>query len=193
METKNNHIGKTSHFILWRGIFLVLFGASAILWTGSTLSALILVFGVFALVDGFVLIVMHNRFGHILGPATLWFGIVSLLIGLCTLLYPSTTALVFAIFIALRAFIGGVLEFKMATHLRKHITGEVLLMLSGILSIIFSIALTIILITYPVLGLLLLTEIIGLYALCLGIIFFILFLNIKKFTGIETAGVTEVF
>ena len=193
METKNNILGTASHFVLWRGLFLVLFGLSAIYWAGPTLSALILVFGLFALADGFVLIFMYTKFHLIWGNATLWFGILSIFVGVCTLYFPGLTAILFAIFIALRAFVGGILELRMATHLRKHVTGEVLLILNGIISIIFSIALISILIIHPVFGLLVLIEAIGIYALCLGIIFIMLASRIKNLSTKEPVNTTEVF
>ena len=194
METKNKHLGKANHFILWRGLFLILFGISAIFWTGATLSALILVFGFFALADGFVLIAMYAKFHHVWGSATLWFGIMSIVVGLCTLLFPSITAIMLAIFIAMRAFIGGILELRMAAHLRKHVAGEILLIINAVLAIFFSIVLIFILFIYPIFGLLILTEVIGLYAVCLGIIFMTLSFSLKSFSKKQQlTSTTEIF
>ena len=180
METKNDFLNKAGNFTLWRGWFLILFGLVAFFWTGLTLWTLVLTFGLFALIDGIILVIMYAKHRSIWGSASLTLGIISILIGLYTLLFPSLTAIVLALFFAMRALAGGILEIKMATHLRKHINNEILLIINGILSILFALVLLLILFIQPIFGLLILVEIIGLYAICLGIIFIILASRLKK-------------
>ena len=160
---------------------MVLFGIVAFFWTGLTLWTLILTFAYFALIDGIMLITMYAKHRFVWGSASLWFGIMSILIGLYTLLFPSSTAIVLALFFVVRAFAGGILEIKMGSHLRKHVGNEVLLIINGIFSILFALILLVILFTHPIFGLLILVEVIGLYAPCLGVLFIILALRLKKY------------
>ena len=181
METKNVFLNKTGNFTLWRGILLIIFGIVAFFWAGLALQTLIFTFGIFALIDGIILIIMYAKHRSIWGSASLTLGIIGILIGLYTILFPGLTAIVLALFFTIYALAGGILEIKMATHLRKHVSNEILLILNGILSIIFALILIVILFTDPVFAILLLVEVMGLYAVCLGIIFIILALRLKKY------------
>ena len=154
----------------------------AYFWTGETLRALLLTFGVFALVDGIVLLAMYVHHRSIWGGAAVWLGVISLLIGIYALSFPSITGVLLALAVAIRAFAGGLLELRMAASLRKHIKGEGLLITSGIASIVFAVLLTVVILDNPIFGLLLLVEIMGIYAICLGVI--LMFLSAK----IKTAG-----
>ena len=179
-KTRNNFLNKAGNFTLWRGILLILFGIVAFFWSGLTLEALILTVGCFLLIDGIILIIMYAKHRSVWGSASLTLGIVSILIGLYTISFPSLTAIVLALFVVVRALAGGILEIKMATHLRKHINDEILLILNGTISIIFALVLLVILVTHPTFALLILVEVMGLYAICLGIIFIILASRLKK-------------
>ncbi|MFZ1020132.1 MAG: DUF308 domain-containing protein [Minisyncoccia bacterium] len=181
METKNNLLSKASSFTLWRGLFLILFGLVAFFWAGLALWTLVITFGFFALIDGIILIIMYAKHRLVWGSASLTLGIISILIGLYTLLFPGLTAIVLALFFAMYALAGGILEIKMATHLRKHVNNEILLILNGILSILFALILLVILFFQPIFGLLILVEVMGLYAICLGIVFIILSSRLKKY------------
>jgi uncharacterized membrane protein HdeD (DUF308 family) len=79
---------------LLRGIAAVLFGLTALFWPVMTLLVLLVVFALYALVDGLLAIVAGIR-----GPGgRRWLllaeGALGILAGLVVLLWPGTTALV---------------------------------------------------------------------------------------------------
>ena len=193
MKQKNSMLGKVSSLILWRGLFLVIFGIIALLWSGLTLSALILTFGLFAVADGIVLIFIYATHSKALGRGSLWFGLISLLIGVFILYFPSLTAIFLGMLVAVRALIGGLLDIRMAMHLRKQMAREVLLVLNGLLSIVFALILILILFVFPVLGLLVLIEVIGIYAIFVGCMFVALSSRMKNMNRKQLANATEVF
>src|SRR5260370_10711921 len=122
-----------------RGLAAVLFGVLAFVWPGATLITLVWLFGAFALVNGFLSLVLaakapkgYPRFGSlILG------GLLGILAGLLAFVMPAITALGLLILIAAWAMLTGILEIVAAIKLRKEINNEWLLILVGILSLAF--------------------------------------------------------
>src|ERR1700681_2001068 len=80
--------------IALRGLAAVLFGVLAFVWPGMTLAVLVLLFGAYALVDGILAIVVAARGGtdHRLFMGLE--GVVGVLAGLATFVFPGLTALV---------------------------------------------------------------------------------------------------
>jgi len=150
-----------------RGVVAVIFGVVALIWPGQTLQALILVFGAFALVDGifamFAGIASYRYFER--WWAVLLEGIVGVVIGLLTFFWPNITALVLLYFIAAWALITGIFEIVAAIQFRRVITGEWMMILGGLLSIIFGILLFV----FPGAGAMSLVWLIGIYAIVFGI------------------------
>src|SRR5207302_9070039 len=108
-----------------------------------TLSALVLLFGAYALNDGILGITgalraskAHERWGALLIE-----GIVGILAAIVTIVWPAITALTLVYVIAAWALITGFFEIMAAVQLRKYITGEWLLALSGVASVLFGILL----------------------------------------------------
>ena len=92
-------------------------------------------------------------------------GVLGLAVGISTFIYPGITAVALFYLIAAWAIARGVLEIMAAIKLRKEISGEWALILGGI----FSIAFGMLLITYPVAGVLALVGLIGAYSLMFGV------------------------
>jgi uncharacterized membrane protein HdeD (DUF308 family) len=159
-----------------RGVLAVLFGVVAFVLPGVTLAILIALFGVYALVDGFLSIVAgvkaaehHERFGSLL-----WRGIVGIAAGLAALALPAVTAIVLTLIIGVWAIVTGVLEIVAAVHLhRAH--GEWLLIMNGVLSAVFGLALVV----APGFGLLTLVWIVGGYAIFFGLIMLTLAVRLR--------------
>ena len=150
-----------------RGVLAVIFGVMALIWPGQTLQALVLVFGAYALMDGtfaiFAGIASYRYFDR--WWAVLLEGVVGVVVGLLTFFWPGITALVLLYFIAAWALITGIFEIVAAIQLRREITGEWMLILGGLLSIIFGI----ILFVFPGAGAASVVWMIGIYAIVFGI------------------------
>jgi len=150
-----------------RGLVAIIFGILAFTRPEQALQALVLVFGAFALVDGIFAIVAgiatHGYFER--WWAVLLEGVSGVVIGLLTFFWPSMTALVLLYFIAAWALITGIFEIVAAIQLRREITGEWMLILGGLLSIVFSVVLFV----FPAAGAVSVIWMIGIYAVFFGI------------------------
>jgi uncharacterized membrane protein HdeD (DUF308 family) len=150
-----------------RGVAAVIFGVVALIWPGQALQALVLLFGAYALVDGifamFAGIAARGYFDR--WWVVLLEGIVGVVVGLLTFFWPNTTALVLLYFIAAWALITGIFEIVAAIQLRRVITGEWMLILGGLLSIIFGVLMFV----FPGAGAVSVIWLIGFYAIVFGI------------------------
>jgi len=148
-----------------RGLAAVAFGALAFVWPGMTLAVLVLLFGAYALVDGVLAIVVALR-GETDHRVFIGLeGVVGVLAGLATFVYPGLTALVLLYIIAFWAILTGVLEVVAAVRLRRAIPNEWGLIIGGILSVLFGI----VLVVSPGAGALAVVFLIGAYAILFGV------------------------
>lgn len=154
--------------LMVRGFFTALFGLLLVGWPGTSLRALILVFGVFALIDGALIILAGwNRWPE--GPARVIAtvtGVVAMLAGAAMLAWPGATALVLLWLIALRAAVIGVAEIMIATHVDRYAPGSWLIATMGVLSILVAV----LLVANPAGGLLVIVRVFGIYAAVLGLL-----------------------
>src|SRR5258705_4907989 len=136
-------VGNWWAFVL-RGIFAILFGLLCFILPHMALLTLIFVFGFYALADGVCNIVAAFRRtgpGQIPWWALLLEGIVSIICGVIAFMLPGAAAVGLLLLIAAWAAATGIMEIVAAIRLRKQITGEWLLILSGLLSIAFGVLL----------------------------------------------------
>lgn len=163
---------------LLRGILAVIFGILALIWPGTTLLTLIILFGAYALVDG-IFAIIAGVAGY--GTTERWWaevieGVLGMVIGLMTLLWPGATALVMLYFIAAWAIVTGILEIAAAIQMRRYISGEWLLFLSGAVSVLFGVLLFI----FPEAGALSLIAFIGAFAILFGSLLIVLALRLRS-------------
>jgi len=151
-----------------RGIVGIAVGIVSFLWPGITLSALVLLFGVYALIDGIVNLTgaaraaeAHERWGVLLLE-----GIIGILAAVATVLWPTITALALVYIIGAWAILTGVAEIGAAIRIRRHVTGEWLLAIAGVLSILFGV----LIVAVPLAGALVITLWFGAYAFLFGIV-----------------------
>lgn len=161
-----------------RGLVAILFGLAAFLWPGITLRVLVLLFGIFVLLEGFFLIVA--AFGSKNISSNWWIVLLEGLgcgaFGMLAFIWLGITAMAFVILIAAWALVSGIIEFTAAIYLRKMIEGEWILGLTGILSILVAL----ILLLRPNVGAVAVVWVIGFYAILFGILLLYLAFKIRK-------------
>lgn len=153
---------------LIRGLVAILFGVIAFLWPGATLLAIGILFGAYALVDGIFAIVATVR---AVGAHQRWWpflleGIVGILIAAVTFYDIRITLLALYFTIAAWAFLTGIFEIVAAIQLRKQIKNEIWLIIGGIASIAFGV----LMVVYPLAGVLAIIWLIAAYAIVFGLI-----------------------
>ena len=164
-----------------RGVVAILFGLAALIWPGLTLTALVLLFGAYALVDGvFAVVAALARAGR---ERRWWVllleGLLGIAVGILTLVWPGITGLVLLLFIAAWAIITGVVEIVAAIRLRREIEGEFLLGLGGVISVIFGL----LLIVRPGAGAVAVAWLIGIYAILFGALMLALAFRLRGLRG----------
>lgn len=168
-----------STMFLFRGLAAIAFGIIALVWPRITLYALVLLFGIFAIISGIVTVAaaLQNREFHGWGLQLLE-GILSILVGVVALIWPGITALAFLFLLAAWAILTGVLECLAPLAFPMSVGRGFLLVLAGVISIIFGILIA----ARPASGLLAVVWLIGLYAILFGI------LNIAAFFEARSAS-----
>jgi uncharacterized membrane protein HdeD (DUF308 family) len=167
-----------------RGIIAILFGAAAILWPAITLVTLAALFAAFALLAGAVWLfgAIRNRHGDERWWLLLLLGAFSVGAGIIATLHPALTTIALIVLVGANAFVTGVLDVVVALRVRKHIKGELLLVLNGIASIVFGA----IVLLFPMgAGALALAWIIGLYAIVTGAMLLALSLNVRTWARVN--------
>lgn len=164
-----------------RAAAAIILGIIAFALPGPTLGALVILFGAYALVDGIFAVVAalrgfrrHERWGAMLAS-----GIVGIIAGLIALLMPAIGALALVYLVATWALLTGILEIALAVRLRRVLTGEWLLVLGGVLSIIFALLVA----ALPGVGATVLVWWLGAYALAYGITAMVLSIRLRRLTA----------
>jgi uncharacterized membrane protein HdeD (DUF308 family) len=157
-----------------RGVLAIVFGILTLVQPLAALVAVVLIFGVWAFIDGI------NALALALSGWRSWqlvlAGLVGIGAGLFTFFRPGITAVALYTIVAAWAIARGILEIVVAIELRKRIKGELWLALAGIASILFGV----LMIVLPVAGVLALVWLIGAYALAFGAILLALSLRLRQ-------------
>lgn len=164
--------------LIW-GLLIALFGVCAIVWPHLTLLTLIFLFGAFALVNGVLGIVMAIQGRRVISSwwMTLMAGIISLLIGLAVMFWPHATAIVILYLIAAWALATGVLQLAEAmSSAGGH--SPLFLALAGLVWLLLGIVLFA---SSPLIALLALVWLIGIYALIAGAMFILRSFYLRSF------------
>jgi uncharacterized membrane protein HdeD (DUF308 family) len=150
-----------------RGGLAIVFGILALTRPESTTVALVLLFGVFVLVDGLFTVAISIISRKYLKQwwVLLLEGLMGIAVAALTFASPDVTALVLLYFIAAWAILSGIFEIMAAIELRNVIVGESVIILFGLLSIVLGV----LLFAFPEAGVVSLAWAIGFYAIFAGI------------------------
>ena len=161
-----------------RGVLAIVVGLLAFFFPGITLAVLVALFGAFALLEGVFLIISGIRSRH---EQKRWWvlilqGIISIGAGVIAFVAPLATAIALLYLMASWAIISGLLEIVVAIRLRKEMEGEWMLILDGLVTILFGLALVLV----PGAGLLAWIWMIGAFKLASGILLLLLAFRLRK-------------
>lgn len=148
-----------------RGAVAILFGILAIIWPGSTLLTLVLLFGIFALADGIVSGVL--ALGRQPTQPRWLLGIeaaLGIILGLTALARPGLTLAAAMTVVGIWALVVGALRIGQAVALRKQISNEWLLAASGALTIVLGV----LVLAQPAAAALAVAWLIGILAIAFG-------------------------
>lgn len=168
-----------------RGVAAILLGLIAIFVPGATMLSLALLFAAYLLVDGVFGIISavraaraDQRWGMLLLE-----GLLDIAMGIIAFLFPVGAVLAFVLITAAWALVTGALMVGSAFKLtRDH--GRWWMLLSGVVSILFGIALVI----APLVGAVVLTWWLGGYAIAFGVLLLVLAFRLR---GRHTAGTAQ--
>ncbi len=149
-----------------RGALAILFALVAFFLPGITATVLVLVFGAYAFVDGIFALIAGLRAARHHGRSAplLIEGVLNLLIGVLVFLWPVAALVALVYLIAIWAVVTGVLLIAAGIALIRH-SGEWLLVLGGIISVLLGI----VLFFAPGAGIVAISWWLGIYALLFGI------------------------
>lgn len=168
-----------------RGIAAVAFGVLALAWPGITLIVLAALFAAYALVTGVSSITAAIR--HRKTEEGWWLvlalGIVALVAGILALFNFALAAFALVVVMGLNALFIGVLDIAIAIRLRRQVRHEWLLVLAGIVSILFGVA---VLLNLGA-GALALVFLVSFYALMNGFLLLALALRLRSSRGTPSA------
>jgi uncharacterized membrane protein HdeD (DUF308 family) len=165
------------NMFLFRGIAALAFGIITLVWPNLTVLALVLLFGIYAIISGITVAAaaLQNREVHGWG-LLLFEGILWLLAGVVALVWPGITALAFLYLLAAWAIMTGILELIAPLSFPMSGGRGVLMVLSGLVSIVFGIVIA----AQPASGLLTVTWLIGLYAILFGILHLVAYFEARS-------------
>lgn len=149
-----------------RGLFALLFGVAALVWSGATLATLMLLFGGYTIADGLLaLLGLLDRQPAARGWLLALQAIVSIAAGALALAWPWLPALALIYLIAAWAALIGISTIVTAIELRKSIDDEWLLGLSGVAALLIGLGMA----AYPGAGALALLSVVAAYAIIAGL------------------------
>jgi uncharacterized membrane protein HdeD (DUF308 family) len=150
----------------WRGLLAIVIGIVSVAWPGITVGAFVVLFALFAFMSAFsdgARAFASDRAGPVVGWLLL--ALLSLAAGVVALVWPGPTALVLTLWIAVWAFVTGVVEVAMAFGQGETAGERSMWALGGLISM----ALGIVLFIRPDIGAVSLATVFGLFGIVYGI------------------------
>ena len=164
--------------IALRGLIALIFGILVLAWPGVSLFILAIIFGAYVFVDGIFTLVAAVNYKAGAGRRTWLFirGIAGIIVGLITFFWPAITEIALVLLIAAWALVTGVMELVFAFRANQNTAIRWMFAISGILSLILGF----LLLARPIIGALVITWVIGAYAVLAGILLIILGFRLRN-------------
>jgi len=163
--------------IALRGLIGVLFGIAAFVWPLHTMAFLVTLFGAYVFIDGIFAAVAavnaaqeHERWQPLLIE-----GLAGIIMGLVAFFLPSITIVAVVYVIAAWAILTGALTIYAAVRLRDAISGEWIMLLSGVVSLVLGV----LLVAMPGAGAVAFMWLLGGYAFVFGVLSIALALKLR--------------
>lgn len=178
LNTLKKHLSPQWGWIALRGVAGILFGLMAIVWPLAAIWSLAVLWGAFAMADGLFSLMTAWRLHQ---KGVRWWpyvalGVIGVLAGFLTLVWPTITAIALIYLIAFWALFGGISQIIAAIRLRKEIEGEWFLILAGGISALFGL-----LILFRPLpeGVVAIAWVVGFYAITAGVLYLMLAFRVR--------------
>ena len=161
--------------VLLRGLIALAFGLALFFWPGLSLVTFVLLFAAFSCMDGILMLLQMVTIRDGLWWVRLIHGTIALLAAVAAVLWPGLTLIVFAYLIGFYWAFTGILQIVVGFGARKAIKGEMLLIAGGIITAIVGA----ILLIYPLVSILALAQVVGIFNIAFGIILALLAVKLK--------------
>ena len=159
------------------GLCALIFGILVLTWPGITVLVLAIFFGAFVLVSGIF------SLAAAVGPMEagqrvllILLGVLGIIVGAIVILWPGIGDLILLLLIALWALVAGVLQLVAAFRQKGRASEKWLLGLTGALAVILGV----LLLSFPIAGVLAVILIIGIFAILIGISLFALAFTVRS-------------
>lgn len=170
-------VGRSWWVLVLYGVIGVLFGIAAFLWPAKTAVAIAWAFGVMAIAEGVLsLLALFDRYVSVSKGWLVLYALASLVFGVLAVSNPVATAGVLLLFLAAWLLVAGIYRIVLAIRIRKAITGEWMIALSGVLAIV----LAVLFVMRPAAGLVTVALWIGVAALFYGVLQIVAGLRMRK-------------
>lgn len=165
MKTLFRPSGRGWGWMVLRGLVLVMFGLLAAFSPVGTALSLAWVLGLYACIDGVLLLLASIAHGVTRRPL-LWAGVLGLVLGLFSLLWPQLAVLVVLSVVGAWALVAGLLQCLAAWRLPPATPGRGWLTVAGLLSVLFGL----LLLAHPVGAVAVLMTVFAAWAMVSGVL-----------------------
>ncbi|HWL60175.1 MAG TPA: DUF308 domain-containing protein [Microbacteriaceae bacterium] len=183
-QTLDSQVRGLWWLVLIRGVLFVLLGIAALLQPAVAVVAFTLVFGIYAIVDGVMVIIAaiaarkdYSGWGWLVVQ-----GILTVIAGVLIVSLPAAAGLVgvFALlwFLAISAFVGGIMQLVAAARTKGGAKGWNIV--GGIIDIIFGILIAVLAITSPAGAVLATVWVVAIGAIILGVVLIVAAFRVKR-------------
>jgi uncharacterized membrane protein HdeD (DUF308 family) len=161
-------VRRLAHAAVAKGVLSLAFGAALLAWPAPTVSAVLFLFGTYAIVDGTIAVgtALTDSSAGDRGWSALQ-GLVGIGAGVVAVAWPGITALALLYVIGTWAIAKGLVEVGVAWRLRAAGEPRVLVGLGGLVAVAFGVSIF----AHPGAGALALVALIGALALVTGVVF----------------------